>query len=122
MSTPARGSDRWRWTDLGKRMGYTSEPSQRDAIHAAIDRMVWTPHLADVPYLDEAAVQPMIRGSFGRRRPLTRAAAAQLNGAQLLLGLEDRCGERVYLQLCGCEAAYLLAEHVPARRRHADVA
>jgi hypothetical protein len=68
-------------------MGYTSEPAQRDLILAAVARMTWTADVDAVPYLKGGAH----RGSSNAARPqaaaVLRVGVAQLNGRQLLMGL-----------------------------------
>lgn len=111
------------WTVLGARMGYTSDPPQRDLILAAVARMTWTDDIAAVPYLAGAAVQAVIRALVGHHRHrLHRVGVAQLNGAQLLIGLEHRTGERDYLLDLDSEAVHVLTEITAPGAHHASVA
>lgn len=100
------------WTVLGARMGYTSELLQRDLILDAAARMTWTDDIARVRYLTGAAVQEVIRAFAGHchLHPLRRVGVAQLNGAQLLIGLEHRGGQRSYLLDLDSEAVHVLSE------------
>ena len=109
------------WTALGKQMGYTSEPAQREQLLAAVARMTWTADVAAVPYLNGDAVRAIVAAVFGRRhRALRRVGVAQLNGRQLLIGLEHRDGERAYLLDLDSVAVYVLADtsQPPAQPQH----
>jgi hypothetical protein len=99
------------WIALGMRMGYTVDAPQRELILAAVARMSWTDQADAVPYLSGAAVRAILTTLFGHRhRTLRRVGVAQLNGAQLLIGLEHRTGERAYLLDLDSEAIYVLTD------------
>lgn len=99
------------WTELGVRMGYTSEDPQRAEILTALGRMYWTDPSARLPSLDGPAVRALVLAVFRHRRSqLHRVGVAQLNGGRQLIGLQDTRGVRRYLLDLDSEAIYVLAE------------
>jgi hypothetical protein len=110
VSISTHDTARLSWTALGVRMGFTSEPPQREQILAAIERMNWIESSTQPHYLDSAAVGPTVRAVLGRRRQLRMVGVAQLNGAQQLIGLEDRLGTRSYVLDLDSEAICVLDE------------
>jgi hypothetical protein len=111
------------WTALGRQLGYTCTPPQRQLILDAIGRMAWTADPDAVPYLHGEAVQAIVNTVFGRRHPaLRQVGVAQLNGRQLLIGLEHHDRERVYLLDLDSVAILVVADTcqpaAPARQHH----
>jgi len=113
------------WTALGGQLGYTCTPAQRQLILDAIARMAWTADPDAVPHLNGEAVRTIVNTVFGRRRPAVRqVGVAQLDGRQLLIGLEHHDGELVYLLDLDSVAILVLADtrQPPEPARHHRVA
>jgi hypothetical protein len=123
-STPQWRAGRRRWTVLGQRLGYTTDPSQRAAILAAIERMAWYKPAAHglagailaVPVVrvtaaavlhSEPDLQRHPSGDLVRR--LSAIGVAALLGGRRLVGLDDGA-TRYYLLVAGYEAVTVLSE------------
>jgi hypothetical protein len=112
--TTSRRSGHMSWTELGVRMGFTSEQSQREEILAAIERMNWAHTSAGRSDLDGQAVRAIVNAVVhhrrGQRRSIVRVGIAHLNGGRQLIGLQDSLGTRSYVLDLDSEAVYVLAE------------
>ena len=124
MTTYIHG-ERLIWTPLGVRMGFTSEPSQREEILAATEYMAWTDTPSRPPYLDGPAVRAIVAAAFHRRRDrIQRNGVAQLNDGRQLIGLQATGGGRSFVLDLDAEAIHVLVElpHLPFASHQSRVA
>lgn len=111
MTSSTHSPEQLSWTALGRRMGLTSEHTQREEILAATDRMHWVETPARPTYLDSQVVRAIVMAVFHHRRDQLRlVGCTQLNGGRQLIGLEDTLGTRSYVLDLDAEAIYVLAE------------
>jgi hypothetical protein len=101
--------DRFSWTGLGVRMGFTCEESQRLEILDGITRMAWTGTGTRHRYLGGPAARAIVRAILGHPRDQPhRVGIARLHGGGRLIGLDHTLGTRSFVLDLDVEAVHLL--------------
>jgi hypothetical protein len=109
-SATAVNTDRTAWTQLGVRMGFTRDESQRMEILNGIRHMAWTESAARHRYLSGRAARAVVGAVLGHRDRAHRVGIARLDSGGRLIGLENALGTRSYVLDLDAEAIHLLDE------------
>jgi hypothetical protein len=103
--------DRLSWTQLGIRMGFTRDDSQRLEILDGIARMAWTETGARHHYLGGPAARAIARAILGAHPDQHhRVGIGRLDAGRRLIGLEHATGTRSFVLDLDAEAVHLLDE------------
>ena len=102
-------NDRLSWTQLGIRMGFTRDDSQRLEIFEGIARMVWTEAGKRHGYLGGHAARSIARAILGPHpeQPY-RVGIARLDARRQLIGVEHGPGTRSFVLDLDVEALHVL--------------
>lgn len=118
------------WTPLGRRLGITATPAQRQQILVAIERMRWTDNVASAAWRFRQAPRAVVAAIFnGRLGQLRQVGEVEFGPGRQLIGLRDSHGTCSYVldqdtpgsDSWLCEAVFVLIETGSAQMR-ADIA
>ncbi len=97
------------WTQLGIRMGFTRDESQRVQILDGIARMAWAETAVRHHNLGGPAARAIARAIIGPHPDQhRRVGIARLDDGRRLIGLEHALGTRSFVLDLGAEAVHLL--------------
>ena len=86
------------WTPLGRRLGITATPAQRQRILAAVERMKWTDNVSGAGWRFRQAPRAVVAAIFnGRLSQLRQVGQIEFGPGRQLIGLRDSYGTCSYV-------------------------